>query len=146
MGKSADELPGGRADDRPDSGFDRDQLRQGVKHEREHTKRKAITKEIAKDHLAEDPKYYTHLNKAEKMATPLTDLVARKFTALPYERAGAVAEKGKAIRRLASVGVRPNAKRPFKLPKLDLKGGHTAGDLKDEDRPLVRMLMRAGIA
>lgn len=42
-----------------------DQLLQGVKVEMEHTKDKQMAKEIAMDHLAEDPKYYTKLKKIE---------------------------------------------------------------------------------
>jgi hypothetical protein len=37
----------------------------GVKVEMEHTKDKNLAKEIAMDHLAEDPKYYTKLKKIE---------------------------------------------------------------------------------
>ncbi len=69
--KLADLLPGGRADDRPDSDFDAAQIRAGIKHESEHTKRKAVAREIAKDHLAEDPRYYAHLKRVEKDAALL---------------------------------------------------------------------------
>lgn len=37
----------------------------GVKVEMEHTKDKNLAKEIAMDHLVEDPEYYTKLNKVE---------------------------------------------------------------------------------
>lgn len=39
-----------------------DELVKGINVEIEHTGNKAIAKEIAKDHLYEDPKYYTKLN------------------------------------------------------------------------------------
>jgi len=42
------------------------QLEMGIKIEAEHTKSKQIAKEIAMDHLWEDPKYYTKLKKMEK--------------------------------------------------------------------------------
>lgn len=59
-----DVLHGGKGDYKPDSDFDPIELKKGIKHEFEHTKNKKLAKEIAKDHLSEDPKYYTHLKKA----------------------------------------------------------------------------------
>lgn len=49
----------------PDSKFDSKQLNLGIKVEKEHTKSTLIAKLIAKDHLSEDPKYYTKLKKME---------------------------------------------------------------------------------
>lgn len=43
---------------------DQTQLDMGVKVEMEHTKDKEVAKKIATDHLAEDPEYYTKLQKA----------------------------------------------------------------------------------
>lgn len=63
--KAKDRLPGGLADNRPDEDFDSDQLQMGIKVEMEHTNDYALAKEIAKDHLSEDPKYYTKLKKIE---------------------------------------------------------------------------------
>lgn len=56
--KFADLLEGGRADDMPDSDFDPEDLAKGIEEEKEHTADPAIRKEIAKDHLAEDPETY----------------------------------------------------------------------------------------
>lgn len=42
------------------------QLKKGTGVELEHTSDKAIAKEIALDHLAEDPAYYDKLEKVEK--------------------------------------------------------------------------------
>lgn len=39
------------------------QVRKGIKHELEHTKDKKVAREIALDHLKEDPKYYDKLDK-----------------------------------------------------------------------------------
>jgi hypothetical protein len=61
-------LQGGKADHVPDSAIDKKELKKGMRHEAEHTKNKKIQKEIAKDHLVEDPKYYEHLARVEKMA------------------------------------------------------------------------------
>lgn len=58
-----DKLPGGLADDKKPSDFDAKQLAKGQKHEREHTREGPIAKEIAMDHLSEDPKYYDKLDK-----------------------------------------------------------------------------------
>ena len=41
------------------------ELEKGIKTEMEHTGSKSIAKEIAMDHLFEDPKYYTKLTKME---------------------------------------------------------------------------------
>jgi len=63
--KIADELDGGLADGRPDSDFPSDELKKGTEVEFEHTSDRGKAKEIAKDHLAEDPEYYTKLEKIE---------------------------------------------------------------------------------
>jgi len=60
-----DKMPGGRADNKPDSDFNAEQLRIGTDHEMEHTKDRQIAKETAKDHLAEDEEYYIKLDTIE---------------------------------------------------------------------------------
>jgi len=64
--KEREELTGGAGDKKPDSDFDSQQLDIAIKHEMEHTKNRKIAKEIAKDHLSEDPNYYKKLKKIEK--------------------------------------------------------------------------------
>ena len=57
----------GRAKDRPDSDFDPIELEIGTKVEYEHVDDEEASKEIAKDHLEENPHYYTKvLAPAEK--------------------------------------------------------------------------------
>ena len=56
-----EQLKGGVADGVDDSAFDPEQLRMGQHHELEHTNNPAVAMEIAKDHLREDPIYYTKL-------------------------------------------------------------------------------------
>lgn len=56
---SVDVLPGGRGDGRMDSDFDELELELGIAVELEHTNDKDLAKEIAKDHLTENPAYYT---------------------------------------------------------------------------------------
>jgi hypothetical protein len=64
--KDKEKLHGGKGDYRPDSDFDKKDLEDGIKHEMEHTKDRQVAKEIAKDHLSEDPNYYKKLKKIEK--------------------------------------------------------------------------------
>lgn len=59
--KHKDKLPGGKADKKKPSDFDKKALTQGIKVELEHTKDKKLAMEIAMDHLTEDPKYYEKL-------------------------------------------------------------------------------------
>lgn len=61
-----DELPGGLADKDMPGEFPQVTLREGQKIESEHTKNKHLQREIAMDHLKEDPKYYGKLKKMEK--------------------------------------------------------------------------------
>jgi len=60
-----DKLSGGLADKRKPEEFDPIQLKKGIAVEREHTSDPEIAKEIAMDHLTEDPKYYEKLAKIE---------------------------------------------------------------------------------
>ena len=66
LGKRAPKtLPGGRGDKLRPEDVDPKQLKIGTKHEREHTDSDALAQEIALDHLAEDPHYYSHLEDME---------------------------------------------------------------------------------
>jgi hypothetical protein len=56
-----EKLVGGEGDGLSPADVDAEQLAMGVRHEMEHTNDEAIAQEIALDHLAEDPKYYTKL-------------------------------------------------------------------------------------
>jgi len=60
-----DVIPGGLADNLPDSRYDKKELQKGESHEKEHTSSKQIAKEIAKDHLEENSSYYTKLENAK---------------------------------------------------------------------------------
>lgn len=73
-----DIIPGGLADNAPDSEFDPEQLKMGIEAELEHTSSKEMAKEIAKDHLKEDPKYYTKLKKMEESITEKSHWAQRK--------------------------------------------------------------------
>ena len=59
--RSGDRLVGGRADGRKPSDFDAAQLELGTRVELEHTGDLLLAREIAMDHLVEDPRYYDKL-------------------------------------------------------------------------------------
>jgi len=61
-------LKGGRADGKPITKYDLQQLLIGIKIEQEHTSNRMIALEIATDHLEEIPDYYTRLEKMENDA------------------------------------------------------------------------------
>lgn len=60
--------PVGKHQDAPDSDFNGVELQMGIDIEKEHTDDPVVAKEIAKDHLAEIPDYYTRLKKMEDEA------------------------------------------------------------------------------
>jgi|688.fasta_scaffold284668_1 hypothetical protein len=70
-----DLLPGGKADNLPDRDFSSSALAEGAKHEHEHVTNDQIAKEIAKDHLLEDPTYYEKVKKIEKAASPVLKML-----------------------------------------------------------------------
>ena len=81
-------LPGGRADARKPTDFDQRQLAMGIRIEAEHTDNPLLAREIAMDHLAEIPDYYTRLVAMERDAegfgrveTPMTPGETRVSTA-----------------------------------------------------------------
>jgi hypothetical protein len=61
-----DSIPGGLADVSQPSDFADAELARGIRVETEHTNEGHVAKEIAMDHLKEDPEYYTKLKKMEK--------------------------------------------------------------------------------
>jgi hypothetical protein len=67
---AADLLHGGAADNMPDSKFSKKELATGAADEHEHTDNDQIAKEIAKDHLQEDPAYYKKEKLNQKEAMP----------------------------------------------------------------------------
>jgi len=104
-----DRLSGGRADRRQPRDFDKTQLRMGAKHELEHTNDPTLAREIAMDHLAEDPKYYTKLKQVEnpsaqpnldkglKMYNLFHDLEHKKVVQFNCKIPDKVAYVGKAV-------------------------------------------------
>lgn len=60
-----DQIPGGQADDKTPKDFEPRALQQGIKVEMEHTDTSEVAREIAMDHLEEDPDYYGKLQLIE---------------------------------------------------------------------------------
>ena len=58
-------IPGGLASGKADTAFDPEALKVGMKVELEHSGNAKLAREIAKDHLTEDPDYYKKLAKME---------------------------------------------------------------------------------
>mgnify|MGYP000851862646 CR=1 FL=1 len=69
---AADQIPGGLGDEKKPSDFDKAQVEKGTRVEMEHTNDRAVAREIAVDHLTEDPKYYDKLEKIEKHGGEIT--------------------------------------------------------------------------
>jgi len=69
-----DKLPGGLADNKSPSDFNKSMLEEGIKIELEHTSDKLLAREIAMDHLTEDKEYYNRLKAMEKEAMGLLDV------------------------------------------------------------------------
>ncbi|MFA6233494.1 MAG: DUF5661 family protein [Bacteroidota bacterium] len=66
-----DKIPGGLSEGGNPSDFETESLAKGRKVEMEHTNDPGIAREIAMDHLTEDPEYYDKLEKIEKSASML---------------------------------------------------------------------------
>ena len=88
-------LPGGLAEKahKKLEDFDPKAIARGQKVESEHTSRKDITRQIAMDHLTEDPKYYEKLEKMEKegfstneYSGPMNPLIRSQASDLPPMR------------------------------------------------------------
>jgi len=93
LNERKDLVPGGKGDKLSEKDVDPGQLRMGISVELEHTKNKALAKEIALDHLAEDPKYYSKLKKMEKGFGESLDGVAKVITDDAPEQDGVAPEE-----------------------------------------------------
>lgn len=102
-----DKIKGGLADHKKPSDFNPKALAKGMRVEREHTDSKQVMKEIAMDHLTEDPNYYDKLETIEKKAfwvgfekqAGLISAIGRASVAIPrmmrsVQSAGQKAGKG----------------------------------------------------
>jgi hypothetical protein len=64
--EATNKIKGGEGDNKKPSDFPRGVLDEGAEEEKEHTNDPDMAREIAIDHLAKDPNYYTKLKKVEK--------------------------------------------------------------------------------
>jgi hypothetical protein len=65
VARYVDKIPGGLAEDKKPSDFDAKDLAEGTDVEMEHTTDRDVAREIAMDHLTEDPEYYQRLKRIE---------------------------------------------------------------------------------
>jgi hypothetical protein len=75
-----DKIPGGKADTKSPKDFDQKQLKVGIAVELEHVDDRSSAREIAMDHLAEDPDYYRKLYKHKIMDEPEAKALAKKYS------------------------------------------------------------------
>jgi hypothetical protein len=61
-----DQIEGGIGDETDPEDLDPEEYHAGEEVEMEHTNDPTIAREIARDHLTEDPRYYTHLKEMEE--------------------------------------------------------------------------------
>lgn len=131
----AEQIPGGRAQGKSPSDFDSKELATGVKVEQEHTKDKATALEIAMDHLAEIPDYYTRLLKMEDAAKK-TAAVPKKYEHIDFKPPQSVADaaaKGLEYRQKASPSNRGGLT-PAEASKQGIGSGvQRATNLKNRD-------------
>jgi hypothetical protein len=73
------EMKGGKGEHTNSDDVNADELTVGVATEMEHTDDASIAKDIAMDHLTEDPKYYTKLIKAGLVDEPEALRLYRKL-------------------------------------------------------------------
>lgn len=71
-----------------------DQLKKGIQVEKEHTTYGQTAREIALDHLAEDPNYYTKLKKANLEEEKYDELPEKIYHVTPSENLDSIMSKG----------------------------------------------------
>lgn len=77
--KIEQKLKGGKGDKADINDFDLEQVLKGIKVEMEHTDDFMTALEIVTDHLTEDSKYYTKLNKMEKGGRVIKSMPKKSF-------------------------------------------------------------------
>ena len=114
---SDDILPGGIGDKYNVSDFNPKEMKQGIKTEMEHTVNPAIAADVAKDHLVEDPKYYTKLKKVKKKSTYTVVSGIAKTRNKKADDASVKPETGSSTAKpTATTGAPPAPKAPATAP------------------------------
>lgn len=128
-----DIVSGGKGDKLSESDVDPEQLAMGIRVEMEHTNDERLAKEIALDHLAEFPDYYTRLKKVEEpkrnaaYRAPAGGIVVRgtayKGGEMVPDMKGKFMNPPKPRRKVTSVGPKPStpAFNPQKLAAVRAK-------------------------
>lgn len=109
-----DRIPGGKGDKAKPGDFDQTQLRMGIEVEMEHTKSRQLAREIAMDHLSEDPRYYSKLKKVHKESMQQVEELLQQLHEVREHLSEATPPPFKAADR-AKEGMKP-------LPSPALKG------------------------
>lgn len=132
---ASDKIPGGLGDKKKPSDFDQKQLAKGMKVEMEHTDDEDLAREIAMDHLTEDPHYYTKLETIEKHSR-----------AIPIDKSGLRALTKRLEKRLSqafTVAMRRKAEEPIRYQEVWARELHTLRNVMGHDID-VDVLVTAG--
>lgn len=92
-----DKLPGGKADNVPDSKFSPAALAEGKEDEHEHTDNDQVAKEIAKDHLQKDPEYYKKEKLIEQLPAKIASVYMQQLRNLASFREPIVYDESKPV-------------------------------------------------
>jgi len=92
-----DLLPGGTADNMPDTKFSPKALDEGKEDEREHTDNDQVAKEIAKDHLSKDPEYYKKEKLIEQLPAKIASVYMQQLKNLASFREPIVYDQSKPV-------------------------------------------------
>lgn len=92
-----DLLRGGKADNVPDREFSPASLSKGQKDEREHTDNDQVAKEIAKDHLQDDPQYYKKATLIEQLPAKIASVYMQQLKNLASFREPIVYDESKPV-------------------------------------------------
>lgn len=114
-----DVIAGGLADEKKVGDFDPDELAKGVKVEMEHTNSARVAKEIAMDHLTEDPEYYTKL-----IQYGLEEAKLRKYIKKIVENISLKNKKNEELKLIAENMVRKVVRKLIKEESVDDEAPH----------------------
>ena len=92
-----DRLHGGKANHMPDSKFSPKALDEGKEDEREYTDNDQIAKEIAKDHLQDDPQYYKKEKLIERLPAKIASVYMQQLKNLASFREPIVYDESKPV-------------------------------------------------
>lgn len=130
-----DKIPGGLGDEKNPSDFDPKQIAKGIKVELEHTDDEDLAREIAMDHLTEDPAYYDKLETIEKHSRTI-----------PIDKSalrGVTTRLEKQFLQACKVAMRSRADDPIRWREVWVRDSHTIRNVMGQD-VTVDVLVTAG--